>query len=75
MIRSFATKTFFALYLLMLSANIIQAQSFAKPNGVQVETIIQADAAEVWAILLRFEDYPNWNPYITKIEGEAERGK
>jgi hypothetical protein len=75
MIRFFAAKTVFALCLLILSAKIIQAQSFTKPNGVQVETIIQADAAAVWAILLRFEDYPNWNPYITKIEGKAEKGK
>ena len=60
---------------MLFSANTDWAQSYAKPNGVQVETIIEADGAKVWAILLRFEDYPNWNPYITKIEGKAEKGK
>ncbi len=35
---------------------------------------INAPADRVWDILINFEDYPNWNPFITKIQGEAGEG-
>jgi hypothetical protein len=75
MMRFLSVKAAFALFLLMFAANFLQGQTFAKPNGVQMETMIAAEPSEIWAILLRFEDYPNWNPYITSIEGKAEKGK
>jgi hypothetical protein len=71
-----AAKCTIAILLLTASSKLaLQAQTFSSPRGTQVETIIQADAAEVWTILLNLPDYPNWNPYITKIEGNPQKGK
>ncbi len=36
---------------------------------------INASPATVWSILMNFEDYPLWNPFITSISGEAVAGK
>jgi hypothetical protein len=61
--------------LLCLGGMHATAQTFSSPRGVQVQTTIHASAAEVWAMLLDFQKYPTWNPYIRSIEGEAKQGK
>ncbi len=53
----------------------LQAQTFAGPRGVQVETVMHADAQALWTVLLDFAEYPSWNPYIRSIEGIAKKGK
>ncbi len=35
---------------------------------------IDADLKTVWQILMDFPAYPNWNPFIRSIEGEAHQG-
>ena len=35
---------------------------------------IEATPARVWEILTDFESYPDWNPFIRSITGEAELG-
>ena len=35
---------------------------------------INAPAERVWDILLNFDAHPIWNPFITKIQGEAVAG-
>ena len=35
---------------------------------------INAPADRVWDILMNFDDHPKWNPFITKIQGEAVAG-
>ena len=35
---------------------------------------IQASAAEVWRVLMDFESYPDWNPFVRSIEGERSPG-
>ncbi len=41
-----------------------------------IETSIDIDAppARVWSILMDFDAYPDWNPFITRIEGEQREG-
>lgn len=40
------------------------------------ETIeIAASPAEVWWQLTSFRSYPDWNPFITRIEGELREGE
>ena len=53
----------------------MQAQTFAGPRGVQVESVMRTDAQALWTLLLDFADYPNWNPYIRSIQGMAKKGK
>ncbi len=35
------------------------------------DIVIHADAERVWDILMDFESYPDWNPFIKEIEGNA----
>jgi len=39
------------------------------------EIEIDAPAARVWQLLVGFEDYPGWNPFITSVAGEAREGE
>ncbi|MGN0001841.1 MAG: SRPBCC family protein [Sphingobacterium composti] len=37
---------------------------------ISTSITIQASAQKIWTILLNFEKYPDWNPFIRKIVGE-----
>jgi len=39
------------------------------------EIKINASATEVWNILTDFKKYPQWNPFIRKIQGDPEEGQ
>lgn len=39
----------------------------------EIET--SASAAGIWSILTDFQSYPEWNPFIRKIEGEPAEGE
>lgn len=43
----------------------------------RIETAIDiaADSRAVWRVLMDFAAYPEWNPFIRSIEGQAERGQ
>ena len=41
---------------------------------LKTEILINADYERIWGILVNFEDYPNWNPFIKSIEGKSEVG-
>lgn len=43
---------------------------------LKIETEIRIDASKelVWQLLLDFKKYPNWNPFIKKIEGDLNIG-
>jgi hypothetical protein len=41
---------------------------------IRTDIDIEAPAAEVFAVLADFEQYPNWNPYHRKVEGEFVEG-
>jgi hypothetical protein len=38
-------------------------------NELRAEIEIDADPDSVWAVLMDFETYPEWNPFIQPIEG------
>ncbi|MEM9850027.1 MAG: SRPBCC domain-containing protein [Bacteroidota bacterium] len=42
---------------------------------IETEIIIHAPKTIVWQILTDFEAYPNWNPFIRSITGQAAVGK
>ena len=41
---------------------------------IHTEIIIQASAQRVWDVLTDFEAYPQWNPLITSVQGQARVG-
>ena len=42
---------------------------------IKAEIDIDAPANEVWNVLLDFEAYPQWNPFIRQVTGKAEPGE
>lgn len=41
---------------------------------IRTEIEISATPAEVWAELVEFQRYPEWNPFIVSLRGEAKVG-
>ncbi len=41
---------------------------------IKTEIVIQATPEKIWKILTDFESYPQWNPFITSITGNVEKG-
>lgn len=42
---------------------------------IETEIKIEAPASTVWKILMDFEVYPEWNPFIKEISGSPEVGQ
>src|SRR5213593_3290582 len=41
---------------------------------LRTEIEIDASAERVWAVLLDFQKFPDWNPFIRRIQGNAQVG-
>ncbi|MBT2620246.1 SRPBCC domain-containing protein [Chryseobacterium sp. ISL-6] len=41
---------------------------------IETEITIHASPEKIWKILIDFENYPVWNPFITNIQGSVEEG-
>lgn len=41
---------------------------------MKTEITINAPVSQVWGVLMDFEQYPNWNPFLREITGEAKVG-
>ena len=46
----------------------------AMAKEIRTQIVINASPEKVWAVLTNFNDYPNWNPFIKSISGEAKVG-
>ena len=55
---------------------LLFAFSMSTMHAKEIRTEIQINATpqKVWDILTTFENYPNWNPFITKLEGNVKAG-
>lgn len=42
---------------------------------ISTEITIAASPEKIWEILTDFNKYPNWNPFIKSIQGEAKVGQ
>jgi len=47
----------------------------AHKKTIQTEIIINATPSEVWEVLTDFSAYPEWNPFISSIEGQPKVGE
>lgn len=43
-------------------------------KSIHTEIEINASPEKVWSILMDFEKYPEWNPFVKSISGEAKVG-
>jgi len=43
-------------------------------HEIRTEIDIGASSARVWNVLTDFAEYPNWNPFVKSIAGQAEKG-
>ena len=41
---------------------------------LHTEIAIDAPADRVWRVLMDFDSYPDWNPYIRKLKGDTAPG-
>ena len=41
---------------------------------IRLDIEIKAPISMVWGILIDFNRYPEWNPYLRQVDGEAEEG-
>lgn len=41
---------------------------------LQTEIIINASPEKIWSVLMNFEAFPDWNPFIIYIDGEHKVG-
>ncbi|MEL7064914.1 MAG: SRPBCC domain-containing protein, partial [Bacteroidota bacterium] len=44
-------------------------------HHLETEILIEATPQEIWNVLMDFESYPDWNPFITSIEGNVQVGR
>lgn len=69
-----------ALAVLVVVAGTFAFASYVEPLAdaqdpvftVEHDIMINASADEVWKVLTDFESYPDWNPYVRFIEGDAD---
>ena len=43
-------------------------------KNIRTEILINTDITKVWDVLMDFDSYPKWNPFITSISGEPKLG-
>lgn len=38
---------------------------------IKTEILIKSTPAEVWKVFTNFDNYPNWNPFMTSLKGKV----
>lgn len=46
-----------------------------KTKSIETSIVIDANIETVWKVLIDFDDYKNWNPFIVNISGQPELHK
>lgn len=46
-----------------------------QPKEIRTEILINKDPDKIWNILMDFEKYPDWNPFIKSIKGKPQKGE
>lgn len=72
-----ARKTLWVLILLavLYIGTLVAANTSVTQRTIQTEVVINASAFKVWRVLMDFEAYPKWNPFIRQVTGAALPGQ
>ncbi|HOT06282.1 MAG: Polyketide cyclase / dehydrase and lipid transport [Methanosaeta sp. PtaB.Bin039] len=63
------------LLVVLYIATLVAANTTIAEKSIQTEVVIDASPSRVWQVLTDFEAYPQWNPFIRRIKGEARPGE
>ena len=64
----------FGFTALLLITSIVTGCSLVPKKHIYTELDIYAKTATVWEILVDNKQYPEWNPYHVRVDGELEIG-
>jgi len=67
-----ALQNFMWVSFLFISVLAI-SQTSSNKHEVITQITIKSSPAEVWSMLTDLEKYPDWHPYIKKIEGKLDK--
>ena len=65
-----ATLLSFVFISFLFSSIPVSSQTFSNKHEVRTEITIRSSSAAVWGMLTDVDNYPDWHPYIKKIEGK-----
>lgn len=51
------------------------AQTVSTPNEVRTEIEIEGTPEQIWNLLVDFEKYPEWHPYLSHVSGTFKKGR
>jgi hypothetical protein len=76
MSKHFARMTLGVLILLVILyiATLVAANTSITQRTIQTEVTINASSSKVWGVMMDFEAYPQWNPFIRQMSGTARPG-
>lgn len=64
-----------AALLALPALALVASAALDRPSEtIESEVTVDASVETVWSIVTGFEDYEQWNPFITKADGEARAG-
>lgn len=61
---------YYLSFLFILLTFTVMAQ-----KEIKTSIKIKGTPDQVWEVFSNFSDYPNWNPFITSLEGEVKVGE
>lgn len=56
---------------LFIDERAVITEFIVMTKDIKTEIVIKADPEKIWDILTCFQEYPQWNPFIRRIEGEV----
>ena len=76
MSKSIVRRALGALFLaaILYVMTLVAANKSITQKEIHTEVIINSPASRVWQVLIDFEAYPQWNPFIRKLTGVARPG-
>ncbi len=64
-----------SLIAVLYAASLVAANTSITQRTIKTEIIIDVPASRVWQVLVDFEAYPQWNPFIRQVTGTAKPGE